>query len=300
MIVPAYRAERTLARCIESLLAQELDRPHEVVVVASGSWPEELPRMPDDPRLIVVTHVPRLDAAPARNRGVSRARGRLLAFTDADVVCPPGWLTGLIEAAGNGHRCVAGSVANGTPGSALGTVEYLSLFIDLHPRRPARTAWHGATCNLLVPAGLWRELGPFPEDMRGGEDTVLTVRARRRGLFAFAPDVTVTHLNRTELVPMLIHQYEFGAYVARLSRRIPVRMRVLTRYSPLAPIAAVLRVASIYWRVAAWVPRDLARAVTLLPLLALACLSWGAGLGIEGARLDVKAVGDRLGVRRRA
>jgi len=260
-----------------------------VIVCVSADTEDGLPELDRHPCLRVLTHVPRLSAAEARNRGAAEARGQVLAFTDADVEADQRWLAELAAGVAD-RRCVAGAVRNGTPDSGPGTVEYLVEFLDLHPARPPRTAWHGATCNLAMPRELWDELGPYPEDMGGCEDTLLTVAARGRGRFAFRPSALVTHHNRTDLGVVLAHQRELGRFTARLGRRSPYKLRPLVRYSPLAPLAAVGRVVSLYARVAAWAPRDLARAVRLAPMVVAAVAAWGAGLLSEGLRLDLAAV----------
>ncbi|MDP8975944.1 MAG: glycosyltransferase [Actinomycetota bacterium] len=293
VIVPAYRAERFLERCLSGLWNQRFDGQFEVIVVASADRPDELLHLPQDPRLTVLGFVPRLPAATARNHGVARARARLLAFTDADVVVPPEWLSRLVAASG-GRRCAAGSVINGTPGSIVGTVEYLVQFLDLHPSRPVRTAWHGATCNLLVPRPLWERHGPFPEDMGGGEDTLMTVTLRQEGAFAFVPDAWVSHLNRTRLREVLRHQFEFGRFTARLGRRSPYKLRPLVRYTALAPVAAVGRVVSLYARVAAWDRQELGSAVAAAPVVTAALASWSAGLFVEGLLLDGRGVREAM------
>jgi GT2 family glycosyltransferase len=290
IIVPAYRAERTLAGCVSSLLSQSSSfaGTFEVVVAASADHADDLPRdLPADPRVRVLEAVPRLPAAAARNRAAAAAEGKLLVFTDADVVADPGWLDALVSASSSSSGAmVAGSVVNGTPESAAGTVEYLVEFLDLHPGRPARTAWHGATCNLLVPRDLWDELGPFPEDLEGGEDTLLTGAARTRGRFVFAPAASITHLNRTRFREVFAHQVMFGRFTAHLGRRGPYKLRPLVRYTPLAPVAALGRVVSIYARVLAWAPELRRRSLIVFPLVVVTLAGWGAGLAAEGARLD--------------
>lgn len=286
VIVPAYRAKATLDRTVASLLAQEFRGTFEILVSASADDPADVPDLPADERLRVISHVPRSRAAAARNRAVAQATGALFAFTDADVITPPDWLERLVAASESGTRCVAGSVLNGTPESAAGTVEYLVEFLDLHPHRPPATAWHGATCNLLVPRSLWDELGPFPEDMGGGEDTLLTVRARATGRFVFAPEASVLHLNRTAWGVVIRHHLQIGRFAAHLGRRSSYKLRPLVRYTPLAPIAALGRVVSVYARAAAWDRRLFLRALALSPMVIVTLGAFGVGLASEGRRID--------------
>jgi glycosyltransferase involved in cell wall biosynthesis len=288
VVVPSYKAERTLDRCLASVLGQDIGAEFEVVVVVSADTAAELPRLPIDRRLRVDTHVPRLSAAVARNRGVELASADLLAFIDADAVAERTWLTGLVAASSGGADCVAGALVNGTPDSAVGTAEYLVAFIDLSPNRPPETSWHGATCNLLVPRPLWDHFGPFPLDMLGGEDTMLTTAAHQAGRLRFAPDARVVHLNRTSVGAVVRHQYEYGRFSAQLGRRCPgYRWRVFVRHTVLAPLAGAARFGSVYARGLRWTrPSSWSTLLRAAPVTLAALVGWTIGLAVEGRRLD--------------
>jgi glycosyltransferase involved in cell wall biosynthesis len=83
VIIPAYRAAQTIGRAIDSVLAQT-QPPTEILVVDDGS--------PDDLAGAVRRYGIRVTllrqaqggAASARNVGLERARGQLIAFLDAD------------------------------------------------------------------------------------------------------------------------------------------------------------------------------------------------------------------------
>jgi GT2 family glycosyltransferase len=288
IVVPAYRAGSTLSRCLNSLLHQEFPGNYEVVLCVSADGAVELPALEKHPRLKVLTHVPRLGAAAARNHAAAQARGRLIAFTDADVVADAGWLARLVAAADR-CPCVAGSVLNGTPESIVGTAEYLLEFVDLHPARNPDAVHFGATCNLILERVLWEEAGPFPEDLQGGEDTLLTMDLRKRGLFAFAPEAAVHHLNRTRPDAFLRHQFRFGRFTARLATMEglyaggPLRA-TLTRYAALAPFAAILRIGWVYWRLAALDRQLFVRSIRCLPAVTAGSVAWGAGLVAQRMR----------------
>jgi len=91
IIVPARNEARTIARCVISLLAQDLQR-FEVIVVddcsvdGTGAILEELAR--DQPRLRVITGEPLPDGWVGKpwalEQGVRAARGEWFLFTDAD------------------------------------------------------------------------------------------------------------------------------------------------------------------------------------------------------------------------
>ena len=288
VIIPAYApsSRGTLRACLDAVLQQRFNGRYEVVVVSSAETEAEFPEIPPDPYLTHLTFTPRLQAAPARNIGVRSSRGRLLAFTDADAIVATDWLTRLVDASDNGRLIVAGGVMNGTPRSAMGNVLYMLEFIDLHPQRRPRTAWHGATCNLLVPKEVWADLGPFPEDMEGGEDTVLTGRAFTDGIFVFCGEAQVTHMNRKGIVEVLAHLTAMGRFQTRMARRTWVKFGFLLRHSYLAPVAALGRVVSVYARVFGWARELTVRSVLLAPLIVLGLGAWAWGLASEGVRIE--------------
>ncbi|HVA44017.1 MAG TPA: glycosyltransferase [Acidimicrobiales bacterium] len=282
VVVPAYRADATLSGCLDSVLSQRVDFVYEVIVVASADTPEGLPALAPDERLRVIERVPRVGCGPARAIGIEAARAELIAWIDADALAAPGWLSHLF-AASEGRYCAAGAVTNGTPGSPWGTVQYLCEFLNFHPRRPARSAWQGVGCNLLVPRPLWDAAGPLPRGVSGEEaDTWFTSGLAAKGLLRFAPGAQVSHLNRTRAKEVLGHLYRMGRYTNELAATHGHRYGVLASSPWLVPVAVVGRFLACYVRLAVWSPRELARAVPLAPLVALGLVAWGAGSARQG------------------
>lgn len=86
VVIPIYKVERYLAQCVESVLSQTM-RDLEVILVDDGS-PDACPQIADefaarDPRVTVI-HQTNQGLSGARNSGLRRARGRLVAFLDSD------------------------------------------------------------------------------------------------------------------------------------------------------------------------------------------------------------------------
>jgi glycosyltransferase involved in cell wall biosynthesis len=84
VVIPLYQAERTIAQTLASVMAQTFT-DFEVVVVDDGSRDggTDLVRTVADPRIRIVTQSNR-GLAGARNTGICEARGRYVAFLDAD------------------------------------------------------------------------------------------------------------------------------------------------------------------------------------------------------------------------
>lgn len=101
VIIPAYRAERTIGECLDSVLTQSLS-DIEVIVVDDGSDDSTPQLLSDyasgDPRITLLAQQNQY-AGVARNRGMEIARGKYVAFLDADDILLPNILATMHEQA---------------------------------------------------------------------------------------------------------------------------------------------------------------------------------------------------------
>jgi glycosyltransferase involved in cell wall biosynthesis len=91
VIVPARDAAATLPGTLDALAAQRGAGSYEVLVVDDGST-DATASIARAREGVAVLEQPALGPAAARNRGAAHARGKVLAFTDADCSPAPGWL----------------------------------------------------------------------------------------------------------------------------------------------------------------------------------------------------------------
>lgn len=99
VIVPVYKAEKHLERCVRSILAQS-HKQLEVILVDDGS-PDDSGALCDgfakeDARVRVI-HKENAGVSMARNDGIQAARGDFLAFVDADDWLEPQMYERLLE-----------------------------------------------------------------------------------------------------------------------------------------------------------------------------------------------------------
>lgn len=99
VIVPVYKAEKTLDRCVESIAGQ-IYRNLEIILVDDGS-PDNCPALCDewsrrDSRVKVI-HKKNAGASSARNAGLSVATGEYIAFVDSDDWIEPDMYSSLLE-----------------------------------------------------------------------------------------------------------------------------------------------------------------------------------------------------------
>ena len=99
IVIPVYRVEGTLDRCVESVLIQDVD-DMEVILVDDGS-PDSCPQMCDqwaarDNRIQVI-HKKNGGLSDARNAGIDVAHGDFLTFVDSDDYLAPGTYAPLLD-----------------------------------------------------------------------------------------------------------------------------------------------------------------------------------------------------------
>ena len=90
VIIPAYNSEKTISRCISSLVNQTI-KPDEIIIVDDGSTDKtcDAVRSYKNVRLLEQKHK---GPAAARNLGAKKAKGDILLFTDADCVPTGTWV----------------------------------------------------------------------------------------------------------------------------------------------------------------------------------------------------------------
>lgn len=90
-IIPTYNSEITLAQAIDSALGQEIDG-HEVIVVNDGSTDGTAALLDSYANRIRTVNQSNRGFNSARNAAISIARGKYIAFLDADDIWLPGHL----------------------------------------------------------------------------------------------------------------------------------------------------------------------------------------------------------------
>ena len=99
VIIPAYRCARNISWAIDSVFYQGVENV-EVIVINDRSpdaLEESMAPYLKDPRMVYVVNETNMGAAKSRNRGVAMARGKYVAFLDADDEWAPGKLKRQLE-----------------------------------------------------------------------------------------------------------------------------------------------------------------------------------------------------------
>ena len=174
VVVPVHRHWELVPGLLAALAAQSRRR-FEMILVNDDAAPAPCPA-----RHSRVLDAPGPGSYAARNAGAAAARGRLLAFTDADCRPEPGWLAALAAAAAAARRARCSPARSGCWRPATPTACARYELVRGIPQARYVARGYAATANLAVPADVFRALGGF-ENRRSGGDAEFCRRAGRAG-----------------------------------------------------------------------------------------------------------------------
>jgi glycosyltransferase involved in cell wall biosynthesis len=194
VIIPAYNAELTIGRAVESSLS-EVSGGDEVIVVNDGSTDSTREILEAFGSRIKLINQPNCGRSAARNAAVSASAGEYLAFLDADDI----WLPGRLD------KTVAPLAANplatlafchvrrvGEDGDEMGLLSFAhapSLGELLS------SLWDVLPSGVTMRRSAFESCGGFREGY--GEDAYLWLLARELGEFVHVPEPLVIYRSRS-------------------------------------------------------------------------------------------------------
>lgn len=261
IIVPVFDTGTYVDLCIRALLAQDYPpSEYEIIAVDNGSRDDSLERLQRYPRVIVVQESKRGSYA-ARNAGVARSKGALLAFTDSDCAPSPDWLR-QIERFLQDSRClvVQGKRKLAVESGLLRSINEYEITKDAFTMSGSVTEkYYGFTNNMGMKREAWERYGPFIERDRGA-DTIFVrsvVDGESCEAVRFNPDMVIRHLEMDGFDDYMKKMFIYGRSRKRyrhlkvtealdLSDRLKIFNAVIRdhRYSPWLTVKLALALAA--------------------------------------------------------
>jgi glycosyltransferase involved in cell wall biosynthesis len=229
IVIPTRDRAGDLRRCLAAVAAQRFPRDRfEVIVCDDGSAEPIVPVVRDfevDGLPVRYARQAPKGPAAARNLGIARSRGRIVAMTDSDTIPDPDWLAKLVESL----QRDAGAVA--VEGLVRADNEGQFDPLGEGPANPSGGVF--LTCNCAYRRDVLLEIGGFDESFPypAYEDTELAARAQQLGRILWQPEAVVLHPQRpltARAVLKKLHHWEYillmGFRYGYLAwRRYPVR-----------------------------------------------------------------------------
>jgi len=199
---------------IQSIKVQSLDQTNfEIIVVGVDDR-----GIVDESPVVQFEHTEHpLPPGAARNRGVEKARGELIAFIDADCIADKNWLRSLSENFQDSSIGIVGGGVDFDKQNVWTLALNISGFHEYLTSTPAGTRIQLPTINLMVRKDLFTQIGGFDEGRFIGEDSDFTMRVRKMGYsLYFDPTAIVTHkTQRTRLTDLLSYEFHRGKHSVR-------------------------------------------------------------------------------------
>jgi GT2 family glycosyltransferase len=199
LIIPVYNDGGRLALCLAAVARQTYPPAAVQIIVVDNASTEDIPAVTGRfPGVICAREEVRGPAA-ARNKGIALARGRVIAFTDADCIPAPDWLEcGVARLdAEKGCGILGGRVDLAFADAARPAfAEIYDSVTYLQQKRHVERSSFAATANLFTYKAVFDAAGPF--DVRfpsaSGEDFEWGLRVRDHGYrLVYGDEVRVTH-----------------------------------------------------------------------------------------------------------
>ncbi len=228
VVICAYNAERTMDACLASL--RELQYPnYEVIVVNDGSTDRTLEISERYPEFRLFSQENK-GLSVARNVGMEKADGEIVAYTDSDCVVDPDWLTYLAYVFV--HK---GFVAVGGPNLPPPEDSAVAAYVAAAPGGPTHVlvddevAEHIPGCNMAFTKKALLEIAGFdPLHRAAGDDVDLCWRLQNQGYpIGFSPAAQVWHFRRNTIKAYLKQQMGYGQAEAQLYFKHPFRFNML-------------------------------------------------------------------------
>ena len=178
VVIPVYNAEKYLEETLASIFAQTY--PHiEIVAVDDGSKDLSIQILEQYPDRIHVVKQANAGAAVARNRGVQEAKGKWVAFLDADDLWTPDKIQRQLEACGSyawshSDSVLVGGVNDGRKDSDF-TEKHQGQILE----QLICSNFIG-TSTLMIQRQVFLDAGGFDEALRSIQDWELWIRIARQ------------------------------------------------------------------------------------------------------------------------
>jgi len=169
VVIPVFNGERFLREAVESVLAQKYS-PLEIIMVDDGSTDGTADVARSLPETVRYLHQTNQGPAAARNRGIERAQGSLIAFADADDLWPEDKLALQLPYL---MRDPAAEIV-------MGRIQQV-LLSETGAENFAEPAFSVNLGSAIIRKSVFERVGLFDETMRYSEDVDWFMRAREGG-----------------------------------------------------------------------------------------------------------------------
>jgi glycosyltransferase involved in cell wall biosynthesis len=217
VIIPALNEASMIGKCLASLSQTRFPRSRfEVVVADNGSTDRTLDVVQSfSAKLDVkVLQQPGVTISALRNLGAGVARGKVLAFLDADCVVPESWLADVARQMSAGPERVIGSRYRIPERSSWVARSWYGV---CYPPLDGEVTYVPSG-DLVILQSAFDRIGGFDEELATSEDCEFCLRARAAGMPVHAiAELAVIHLGTPQTLAQFYRKHRWhGMHVAKV------------------------------------------------------------------------------------
>ncbi len=216
-VIPARNEESNIESCLRGISDQDYPKDLYEIIVADGHSGDRTAEIARSLGAIVINNDKVIQSA-GRNIGAVNAKGKLVAFIDADIVLEKEWLKKAVTQFRD-----PGVAAVGNFPEIAGESNWIEKAWFFHVKNkyaekdPISADWL-ASANIIFDKAIFDQIGGFDESMLYGEDVDISFRALRYGYeMKLVPELESTHLQyETSLGGFIKRQLAGGHMILRL------------------------------------------------------------------------------------
>lgn len=201
VIIPVFNDIARLQSCLQSLENQTYPKSAYEVIVVDNASDEDIEAASRPFSQAIITYEKRQGSYAARNKGISLAKGDVIAFTDVDCVPASDWLKKGVEALYSVSNCglVAGKIEFFFKDSDQPNIfELCDSAMHLQQEFYLKNSNFGATANVFTFKVVFEKVGLFNQDLKSGGDYDWGQRVYRAGYQQlYAENACVAHPARS-------------------------------------------------------------------------------------------------------
>ena len=197
VIIPVYNDSFRLKACLNALKIQTYSQDLYEVIVVDNNSTEDIQEVVKQYSFARITYEEKQGSYAARNKGISLAKGKILAFTDSDCLPAADWIELGVQTLNNDPDCmmVAGKIELffKTPQQPT-VVELYDSMTFLRQKTFVETLHFGATANLFTYKDCFEKVGLFDVNLKSSGDREWGQRLYSTGYKqVYSDDVCIAH-----------------------------------------------------------------------------------------------------------
>ncbi|MEA5506346.1 glycosyltransferase family A protein [Halotia wernerae UHCC 0503] len=204
VIIPVFNDKKRLKSCLLALERQTyLKELYEVIVVDNASN-EDIGDVVNEFGQVKATYEGIPGSYTARNKGISLAKGEILAFTDSDCIPASDWIEKGVKSLLSTPNCglVAGRIDLffQNPDRPTSVEIFESIYLNFPQQEKLQNLHYGMTANIFTFRYIFDDVGYFDSTLKSGGDRQWGQRVFAAGYEQiYADDVRVAHPARHSL-----------------------------------------------------------------------------------------------------